>query len=213
MTTNLSPGLRYWNHWCYTTERFQRRSLTASYHAEFADEKEFGDKILQLMRNDVFVTVNQVMVPEKFYEYYDRCKRLSERGINVTLKPQSDTTASKIVDGYTEDMILLMRVGFPQHYNEKDVLQVKLIDDEGRVSYIDQAERFNAYGFNRFSGWTCNAGYQGVIIRSDEVKRGYSCHDPVLGTLTKGFKLFDEPKRCVTASCISSADSKIPKCR
>ena len=31
------------------------------------------------------------------------------------------------------------------------------------------------------------------------------------GTLTEGFDLFTEPKLCVTPSCVSSADSKIPK--
>ena len=57
----------------------------------------------------------------------------------------------------------------------------------------------------------CNSGYQSVIIRSNEVKRSYSCHDQPLGTLTDGFKLFDIPQPCITNSCVSSADSKIPK--
>ena len=51
-----------------------------------------------LTNHDVFVTINQVMVPELFDELYARCKRFHERGINVTLKPQSDPTASFIVE-------------------------------------------------------------------------------------------------------------------
>jgi hypothetical protein len=39
------------------------------------------------------------MVPEKFNELYARMERLYSRGINVTLKPQSDLTARNIVDG------------------------------------------------------------------------------------------------------------------
>jgi hypothetical protein len=78
--------------------------------------------------------------------------------------------------------------------------------------YFDQAERFNAFGFNKFQGWSCNSGYQSVIIRGNEVKRSYSCHDVPLGTLD-GFELFKEPQRCITPTCVSSADSKIPKCR
>lgn len=213
MTTNLSPGSKWWKNWCDITADLQRRSITASYHAEFAREQEFGDKCLQLMYDNVFVTVNQVMVPEKFFELYDRCQRLHKRGINITLKPQSDPTASFVVNGYTEEMIDLMKTGFPQHFLGEDVYQISLYDTEGREYLFDQAERFNAYGFNQFSGWQCNSGYQSVIIRSNEVKRSYSCHDKPLGTLLDGFKLFDEPVICTTPSCVSSADSKIPKRR
>jgi hypothetical protein len=104
-----------------------------------------------------------------------------------------------------------MRIGFPQYTSDEEVLQVKLIDNENKVWYIDQAERLNSFGFNKFTNWSCNSGYQSVIIRGNEVKRSYSCHDKILGTLTEGFKLFDSPKICITPSCMSSADSKIPK--
>ncbi len=213
MTTNLSPGMQWWERWLKATELSRRRSITASFHHEFADEQEFGDKILYLMDNNVFVTINQVMVPEKFDELYGRCSRFSDRGINVTLKPQSDPTASHVVDGYSDEMINKMRTGFPQHFKDTEVLQVKLIDNNNKVWYVDQAERFNAFGFNKFNGWQCNSGYQGIVIRGNEVKRSYSCHDPILGTLTDGFTIFLEPKVCTTPSCMSSADSKIPKCK
>jgi organic radical activating enzyme len=211
MTTNLSPGSKWWKTWCDNTALLQRRSITASYHAEFAREQEFGDKCLQLIYENVFVTVNQVMVPDQFYQLYERCERLHKRGINVTLKPQSDPTASFVVDGYTEEMINLMQTGFPQRNQGEELYQISLYDDNGKEYLFDQAERFNAFGFNKFKNWTCNSGYQSVIIRSNEVKRSYSCHDQPLGTLTEGFKLFDSPRVCVTETCVSSADSKIPK--
>ena len=211
MTTNLSPGSKWWNSWCKNTEMLQRRSITASFHDEFAKEQEFGDKCLQLQYELVFVTVNQVMVPEKFYELYARMERLHARGINVTLKPMSDPTASKIVDGYTEDMIHKMRTGFPQTAQGEELFQIRLNDGK-KDYYFDQAERFNAFGFNKFKEWSCNSGYQSVIIRGTEVKRSYSCHDQALGTLDN-FELFKEPKRCITPTCVSSADSKIPKCK
>jgi hypothetical protein len=213
MTTNLSPGSKWWKNWGDITADLQRRSITASYHSEFAKEQEFGDKCLQLMNENVFVTVNQVMVPDQFYELYDRCSRLHSRGINVTLKPQSDPTASSVVSGYTDDMMTLMQVGFPQRSDGEDIYQIALYDSDNTEYLFDQAERFNAYGFNKFQDWRCNSGYQSVIIRSEEVKRSYSCHDQLLGTLTAGFNLFKEPKICITPSCVSSADSKIPKCK
>jgi len=211
MTTNLSPGSKWWNTWCSVTQPLQRRSITASYHAEFAKEQEFGDKCLQLMYENVYVTVNQVMVPDQFFNLYERCQRLSQRGINVTLKPQSDPTASRLIDGYSDEMINLMQTGFPQKADGEELYQIALYDDEGKEYFFDQAERFNAYGFNKFQGWQCNSGYQSVIIRSNEVKRSYSCHDVPLGTLTDGFNLFKNPTACITPSCVSSADSKLPK--
>ena len=211
MTTNLSPGSKWWGTWCKNTEMLQRRSITASFHDEFAKEQEFGDKCLQLQYELVHVTINQVMVPEKFDELYARCVRFHERGINVTLKPQSDPTASAVVDGYTKDMIDKMQTGFPQRANDEDTYQIALYEADGTEHLFDQAERFNAFGFNKFNDWTCNAGFQRVIIRGEEVKRGYSCKDNVIGTITHGFKIFNSSRPCITDSCVSSADSKIPK--
>jgi len=210
MTTNLSPGSKWWKNWCTATELLQRRSITASFHHEFAKEQEFTDKCLQLMREGVHVTVNQVMVPEQFDDLLARCQRFKARGINVTLKPQSNETASGVVDGYTDAQINILRTEFAQTSEGAPLYQVRLTDGNTNY-YLDQAERFNAFGFNKFTGWTCNSGYQSVIIRGDEVKRGYSCHDVPLGTLSGGFELFKTAQTCTTPSCVSSADSKIPK--
>jgi hypothetical protein len=106
-----------------------------------------------------------------------------------------------------------MKTGFPQQSKGEDVYQIALYDADNTEYLFDQAERFNAFGFNRFTDWSCNAGYQSVIIRGTEVKRSYSCHDQPLGTLTQGFNLFTQPVTCSTPSCVSSADSKIPKCK
>ena len=207
MTTNLSPGSKWWNTWCRNTELLQRRSITASFHAEFAKEQEFGDKCLQLIYERVHVTVNQVMVPEQFFETLERCERLRKRGINVTLKPQSNDTATAIVEGYSPDMIDIMQNDFEQVGEH----QIRLTDGS-QDYYVDQAERFNALEFNQFTNWTCNSGYQSVIIKGNEVKRAYSCFDQPLGTI-ENFELFKEPQLCTTPRCVSSADSKIPKCK
>jgi organic radical activating enzyme len=212
MTTNLSPGSKWWSRFIEETSNLQRRSITASYHDEFAKEQEFGDKCLQLMNSGVYVTINQVMVPDRFDELYERLERFADRGINVTLKPQSNPSATSIVDGYTEEQINIMQSEFHQHWQGDEISQIALYDSDGIEYFFDQAERFNAFGFNKFKGWICNAGYQSVIIRGTEVKRSYSCHDQPLGNILTGFDLFDQPRQCITLSCVSSADSKIPKC-
>jgi hypothetical protein len=103
-------------------------------------------------------------------------------------------------------MLEIMRNDFEQQGSH----QIRLTDGIDTY-YIDQAERFNALGFNSFINWHCNSGYQSVIIKGNEVKRAYSCRDESLGSIEK-FELFTSPKICSTLSCVSSADSKIPKC-
>jgi organic radical activating enzyme len=215
MTSNCSPKLKWWKNNLEIFKMFSRASITASYHAEFADESEFIEKLLFLQENNILITINQVMVPEFFDEYYARCTRFHNAGLNVTLKPQSNDSATAIVSGYTPEMLNIMQTGFPQHKNNEIIYQIQLKDSKNNLYDFDQAERFNAFGFNKFSGWMCNSGYQSVIIREPggEVKRSYSCHDHPLGTIDSGFTLFDKPKICITKSCVSSADSKIPKRR
>tara|TARA_Y100001978_G_scaffold199942_1_gene215256 strand:- start:832 stop:1404 length:573 start_codon:yes stop_codon:yes gene_type:complete len=182
-----------------------------------------------------------VMVPDIFEKSYDNALFFHEQGINVTLKPQSDPTASWVVSGYTDEQMKLLHNGMPQraYTEEKRVwadrpkpnlsklpstspdtgekipphFQVEFEDKRGKKWYMDQAERFNAFNFNKFKGWNCNAGYQGIIIREPDgnIKRSYSCRDEPLGHIETGFTLFKDPAPCITDSCVSSADSKIPK--
>ena len=95
------------------------------------------------------------------------------------------------------------------------IMQVELTDEDGGVWFMDQAERFNAFNFNSFQGWLCDSGYRSIVIREPDgsIKRSYSCWDEPLGYIETGFTLFPERKPCITPTCVSSADSKIPKRR
>tara|TARA_X000001036_G_scaffold316812_1_gene295207 strand:- start:175 stop:897 length:723 start_codon:yes stop_codon:yes gene_type:complete len=224
---------------------FHRASITASLHTEHLNSKEkmqdFADKLIFCQEHDVQITINMVMVPDWFEKDWDNALFFHNQGINVTLKPQSDPTASRVVDGYTDEMLQRLHNGMPQMGytetkrqwadrpkpnfelpttaigdNDKTVpwhFQVEFEDSTGKKWYMDQAERFNAFNFNKFKGWSCNAGYQGIIIREPDgsIKRSYSCYDNPLGNIETGFKLFDSAMPCISPSCVSSADSKIPK--
>ena len=250
MTTNMSRSLRWFEEeYCPAVSKFHRASITASLHTEHVDTPEkmqdFADKLILCQKHDVQVTINMVMVPEWFERDFDNALFFHNQGINVTLKPQSDPTASRVVDGYTPEMLKRLHNGMPQRaftenkssqskivvrpeprfYKTPDPIyqdaqskipqhfQVEFRDKEHKIWYMDQAERFNAFNFNKFKGWECSSGYRGIIIREPDgsIKRSYSCGDAPLGNIETGFQLFDGPKPCISESCVSSADSKIPK--
>ena len=236
-TSNISRKKSYWESYADVTRDFHRVSITASYHKEHVNDNtkrmEFADKLHYLQTQDIQVTVNQVMVPERFDELWEDAEYFFDRGINVTLKPQSDPTASFVVDGYSNRMLKVLHNGMPQQdftEQKRKVVrpkskfqhrtaengqhyQIEMRDDSGKTWRLDQAERFNSFGFNKFKNWTCSSGFRSIIIREPDgsIKRSYSCSDVPLGNIQTGFKLFDKPMPCVTDTCVSSADSKIPK--
>ena len=248
MTSNCSRNMKWFEKYVQAVAPFHRASITASYHREHVNTQEkreqFADKLCFAQEHDVQVTINQVMVPEWFDELYEESLYFHNRGINVTLKPQSDPTASTVVNGYTKEMLDKLYNGMPQRgfTEEKNKhverpkptfkidedrtlqkqtyshgvpqhFQVEFRDKDNKPYFMDQAERFNAFNFNKFEGWECSSGYRSIIIREPDgsIKRSYSCNDKPLGNIETGFRLFDKPQKCISRSCVSSADSKIPK--
>ena len=250
MTSNMSRSLKWFREeYCPAVSKFHRASITASLHTEHVDTvqkmQDFADKLILCQEHDVQVTINMVMVPEWFDRDFNNALFFHNQGINVTLKPQSDPTASRVVDGYTDEMLKRLHNGMPQRAFTEDKakkakkvqrpepkffktpdpiyqdaqskipqhFQVEFRDSKHKIWYMDQAERFNAFNFNKFNGWECSSGYRGIIIREPDgsIKRSYSCSDVPLGNIETGFQLFDGPKPCISESCVSSADSKIPK--
>ncbi len=254
LTTNMSAGIGFWEKYSKAVANLHRVSITASWHREAgkADPKghaeKFADKLEFLQTKNIQVTINMVMVPKWFEDIWAEAMYFHNRGLNVTLKPQSDPTASHVVPEYTKDQLARLHNGMPQRDFTGDkvrrisdpsilrpkpkfpsnlvaeelstqkipqTMQVELTDRSGKKWYLDQAERFNAFNFNRFQGWLCESGFRSIIIREPDgsIKRSYSCKDEPLGNIETGFQLFAEPKPCQTKTCVSSADSKIPKYR
>ena len=244
MTSNISAGLGWFKKYAEVTKDINRVSVTASYHKEMTTKEPFAEKLVFLQEHDINVTINMVMVPERFELLWEEALYFHDQGINVTLKPQSNPTATAVVSGYSDEMLKRLQNGMPQRdYTTKrlqlkkktsqrpkprfatlpekndlgedipQMMQVEFNDSAGKKWFMDQAERFNAFNFNQFKGWECSAGYRSIIIREPDgaIKRSYSCNDKPLGFIDSGFKLFPDAMPCITQSCVSSADSKIPK--
>lgn len=246
MTSNCSQGMKWFEEYVRAVSNFHRASITCSYHREYIKntkkQNQLSDKLELCQEWDVQITINVVMVPEWFWQIMDEVQLFHERGINVTLKPQSNPNATFVVEGYTDEMLEMLHNGMPQrgfteaknkyvtrpkptfikapdpiYWEENDGVpqhfQVEFKDSKNKPWFMDQAERFNAFNFNNFLGWECSSGYRSIIIREPDgsIKRSYSCADEPLGYIYDEFNLFDRPKPCLSKSCVSSADSKIPK--
>ncbi len=147
--------------------------------------------------------------------YTDEMKALLHNGMPQRAYTEAKAKQKKLV---TRPQPTFMRAPDPiyRNFGEENTpqhFQVEFKDSEHKEWYMDQAERFNAFNFNKFNGWECSSGYRSIIIREPDgsIKRSYSCVDQPLGNIETGFKLFDGPVKCITGACVSSADSKIPK--
>tara|TARA_Y100000296_G_scaffold43194_1_gene49664 strand:- start:1188 stop:2255 length:1068 start_codon:yes stop_codon:yes gene_type:complete len=215
MTSNCSRNMKWFETYVKHAAKFHRASITASLHVEHVNTPEkmagLGDKLEFCQEHDVQITINMVMVPLKFDEYYENALYFHERGINVTLKPQSDPTASRVVDGYTQKMLDKLHNGMPQraftesknkyvtrplprfmkapdpiydNFDKDDIpqhFQVEFKDSKHKEWYMDQAERFNAFNFNNFNGWECSSGMRSIVIREPD------------GTIKRSYSCADVP--------------------
>jgi organic radical activating enzyme len=133
MTSNCSRPMKWFKTYVEHASHFHRASITCSLHVEHVDTPEkmqdLADKLILCQQHDVQVTINMVMVPEVFDLYYDNALFFHKQGINVTLKPQSDPTASKVVDGYTDEMRAKLHNGMPQRsYTEQKAAEARVVE-------------------------------------------------------------------------------------
>ena len=148
MTSNCSRPLKWFGTYVEYASKFHRASITASLHTEHVNSKEkmqqFADKLIFCQEHDVQITINQVMVPEWFERDWENALFFHEQGINVTLKPQSDPTASKVVDGYTDEMKQRLYNGMPQRaYTEAKAKQRQLVQRPKPTFRIDKDNHFH----------------------------------------------------------------------
>ncbi|MFN7728065.1 MAG: radical SAM protein [Bdellovibrio sp.] len=154
--------------------------------------KKFADKLLFLQSQNIHTTINMVMAIKYFEDLKNEALFFHEQGLNVTLKPMSIPAANVLIDQYSQEQIEFMQQGFPQRNLQKsksnthiprvepkikvprpivehqsdsiDSIEVQLKDSNGKTWYFDQAKRFNAFNFNNFYNWNCEAGLRSLII-------------------------------------------------
>ena len=144
MTSNLSPGLEWLKKYVEITKSLHRASITASFHSEMTRKEIFTEKILFLQENDIHVTINMVMVPKKFDQLWDIALYFHEQHINVTLKPQSNESATSVVEGYSKKMLQRLKMGMPQ----RNFTKAKL--EEKQKKSVRPISKYNMWDDSRF---------------------------------------------------------------
>jgi len=209
LTTNCSRNLKWLKK---LVEYSNDLSVTASFHPEFADRQEFLEKVKFLKDAGVKAQINIVLLNERFDEMWHHAQYFYDNQISVQAKIQVDYIDGNTYEReYTPDQLDKIKNGFPRHSKVNYIYE--LIDDENNTYLVDNVERALGLGFNKYKNWVCEAGYRSLIITEPKgnVMRHYMCKDKPLGHIETGFKLYDEPRVCITDVCGSCADLKIPK--
>lgn len=230
MTSNLSQGKKWLEKYIKVSSNLDRVYVSGSWHSEFGKKEDFLEKAIMLQEAEIYVNINIVMMPSRFYELLDHAKYFYDGGINVVLKPLRPMTDGQ----YTEEMLNILSSAFPkqkrlQYKKLPDIVpdyfhaknQIKtagsehiLVADSEKSIYIDSVERFNSVNFNKFKGWDCAAGHTSIkIMPNGDVHRGVKCIDKKLGNITTDFELYTEVKPCISSICDCATDLLIPKRR
>ena len=144
MTSNCSRPMKWFEQYVDYAKPFHRASITASLHTEHVNTiermEEFANKLILCQENDVQITINMVMVPEWFERDWENALYFHSRGINVTLKPQSDPTASRVVDGYTKEQL--------ERLTDKEIISIPFWVNQENLFHIDKKINLRKkYGF------------------------------------------------------------------
>ena len=121
LTSNISRKLDWWENYVSLTKDFHRVSITASYHKEHVntDQRrlEFADKLHYLQTQDVQVTINQVMVPERFDQLWEDGNYFHDRD---QCYAQAQNPTFFVVDGYTPRMLEVLQTEYSTRFYRKE---------------------------------------------------------------------------------------------
>jgi MoaA/NifB/PqqE/SkfB family radical SAM enzyme len=157
ITTNLSQSLDYFielNNFC--KENNIKLALTASYHEEFGTINSFIDKVLQIKKNNIYITVSTVITENRLNKDLINLALTNNLYINITKERdvnQCTTDLSK------ENLDELLAIEYIQ--NKKTCNALHIITKDGKDYGFSRPTFANNFisnqGFNP-DGFTCTAG-------------------------------------------------------
>lgn len=225
MTTNGSRGLDWWKE----AEPYIDH-LVISYHANWTKPEKLARNI-DFLIDTCWVNLDLMMEPE----HWDTILELGEqfkgrKNIQVTYLPiQKDfgVDANGLID-YTPDQLEFLR-NPPNYLGEWAPAQSKIdkcnglfgrgdnwmeIVEDGKARVVDVDYKYLiANDMNRFKGYKCNLGLEGVIIEiNGDIYKGY-CHvGGKVGNIYEGVLNLDgQPVICPKEYCSCAVDIEISK--
>lgn len=174
LITNGSKKIDYWE---ASKQYFDHICL--SFHPEFADPEHFFN-VVKTIRNDLRTHVNIMMKPENFDECYEIANKIKNLGnISMALQPlivdfgdtlyNYDKFQKNIIDKQFE--LITKFIKFDRNFDYYRGAMKRVVNEKEEVitaqSLINSKE-------NDWSGWSCNAGIEQLVIDMDgSVYRGW----------------------------------------
>jgi len=218
IVSNGSRSLRYWDKLVNLVDLTQ---ITISVHFEYADFEHLS-KVIEVVGSSSCLTV-LIMYDIKNIHL---CKEFAEKVKNLNLpcrlmiKPITDrayTKDNKSIDYTSKQKQFIQEF----HYNNQN----KKSNNKTAVDvYIDGA-KYNiskllelvAENKHSFKGWTCNAGYNRLVVWYDGNVYGAQCSTakkkPLGNIKNQIYKIDVTPIICNTEFCACIPDIRIPKKR
>ena len=130
LTTNLSPGFKYFEKLIQALSKLQGKHVIASYHNEFANKELFADKVSFLQEHGIPVLINIVMVPDRFESIWTDALYFNSKNFNINLIPQR--SGQELILGWTDSMKKRLKEGFPNSKLNYPLLKNPNKRDEGK---------------------------------------------------------------------------------
>lgn len=204
--TNGSQPVKYYKEISNYTDGFM-----ISYHPQYADVDHFIDIANNV---DCPISINLMLVPEKFDELYKVAERLYNGSANLTVEPKIvvDKTSSEFITNdvsmYTEEQQkVIAKWEYQRKLNFNNLHRGDIIINEKEY----EGHEIILQGKNKFSGWKCWAGVDGVNIDMwGNLYRADCQYGGALGNLER-YKLPEKEIICGKTVCSCLSDIYIRK--
>jgi hypothetical protein len=114
ITSNISPGTRWWTQFCRLLDALPTKSITASWHPEAGsrDPKghraRFAEKVSLLQSQGLHNEINVIMVPQHFDSLIADAEFFQSYGLRATLKPLT-VDDGRVIAEYTAEQSAVLR--------------------------------------------------------------------------------------------------------
>lgn len=204
--TNGSQPVKYYKEISNYTDGFM-----ISYHPQYADVDHFIDIANNV---DCPIQINLMLVPEKFDELCKVAERLYNGSVNLTVEPKIvvDKTSSEFITNdvsmYTEEQQkVIAKWEFQRKLNFNNLHRGDIIINDEEY----EGHEIILQGKNKFSGWKCWAGIDGVNIDMwGNLYRADCQYGGALGNLER-YKLPEKEIICGKTVCSCLSDIYIRK--